>query len=103
MTVFIKVWCYDPGSGCLARVEGKSTYTIVSTGVGGKHMQSLPKIRAAIEKELTLFPKALCDQFGDDSFVRLSHEEELLKRLLTVTEEFIQEQAGLESRLEAYI
>jgi len=66
-------------------------------------MQSLPTIRVAIEKELTLFPKEFCDQFGDDTFIRLRHEEELLKKLLAIIEEFIQEQTELEIRLETYI
>jgi hypothetical protein len=69
----------------------------------GKGVLSLPKIRAAIEKELTLFPKDFCDQFGDDTVVRMSHEEELLRKLLAATEEYIREQVDLERRIEAYI
>ncbi len=66
-------------------------------------MRSLPKLKAAIEKELAEFPKGFCDQFGDDAVVSLSHEHELLQKLLAVTGEFIKQQAELEHRLETYI
>ncbi|MDR3590386.1 MAG: hypothetical protein P4N41_12105 [Negativicutes bacterium] len=66
-------------------------------------MLSLPKIKADIERELAEFPKESCDQFGDDTVVRLNHERQLLQKLLAVTDGFIREQAALEHRLEAYI
>ena len=66
-------------------------------------MQALPLIKADIEKQLILFPPNLSDQFGDDTVLRLSNEKELLSKLLTIVEQFIQEQAKLEKHLETHV
>ncbi|MBP2644106.1 MAG: hypothetical protein H6Q67_1993 [Firmicutes bacterium] len=66
-------------------------------------MRSLPKIKAAIETQLSLYPKNVSDQLSDDTIIRLSSEEELLKKLLVITEDFIQEQVKLEQHLETHV
>ncbi|VBB08996.1 Hypothetical protein LUCI_4282 [Lucifera butyrica] len=66
-------------------------------------MQALLAVKAVIEKELAEFPGKFCDVFNDDSYVRLCREEEKLKKLLAMTNQFIEEQAELEQHLEAYV
>jgi hypothetical protein len=66
-------------------------------------MRSLPIIKRTIDQELAAFPKKLSDQFGDDTFIRLSHEEEALKELLAITDQLIQKQIKLEEHLDSCV